>query len=668
MDRIVKPLLELDVSSVAQILDKGIGEENLNLFYKLSLVALRKKIVRIFIENGPDFDTVSSNSYKSIKEIVNLIIKVFPEKNDDVSRFLRSVFIYLFPNPLEKYTKKAIDDMYLIEDVFFRSIVFCGFEEPLKNLIIDKIYDYCSEIVESFSENFEESALEKTTDELDKKLLMFKGRFPSISIEKENLRFRVYNRIVQCRAGQLFEIVTSYPDSKPSLEDLRDACNRTNTHKDVAERAKEIFSGRLLHLGAGTYDIVTQYINAIQAFNIIDPSGGLTRSVSPPIQQYLTTRSDLLSTIVNLILEDSSLMDSGFSAHKPNDDDILRDPSVQAEIDDNWKPEPLHSHIRDLNSLVREGSDSDALALLLNVYGSISSFVSQLEKEISRRVELTPGYLFDAEVKAVELLKKRFGNQIFLNCEVILQDVSDSKRLANRIDDSFLQPLVVSHMYWPEFAGEQFKLPAIVQEQIIEFEENFKTIKTQRRLEWINSAGIVEIELSFEDGESMIFCVPPITASTILLLNNQNEISIEDVVESLGISNQGAESALSYWTKSNVLIKNNDLFKMSPTKPVTSEVYNDETKNAEEECEEEDDECSKRIKMADKFAPFAKTVLASRPKEVFTIQSFYSLLVRFVRGNDFKITEEEFIKLIPVWIDKGMVSVDGETVTLVKPI
>ena len=76
----------------------------------------------------------------------------------------------------------------------------------------------------------------------------------------------------------------------------------------------------------------------------------------------------------------------------------------------------MHSHIRDLQSLVREASDSDALALLLNVYGSIKSFVTQLEKEIARRIESSPGFSFDNEVRAIELLKWRFGSQSFLNC------------------------------------------------------------------------------------------------------------------------------------------------------------------------------------------------------------------------------------------------------------
>lgn len=44
---------------------------------------------------------------------------------------------------------------------------------------------------------------------------------------------------------------------------------------------------RLLHPGANTTDIITQYISTIKATRIIDPSGIILESVGEPIRNYL---------------------------------------------------------------------------------------------------------------------------------------------------------------------------------------------------------------------------------------------------------------------------------------------------------------------------------------------------------------------------------------------
>ena len=44
---------------------------------------------------------------------------------------------------------------------------------------------------------------------------------------------------------------------------------------------------RLLHPGADTLVIITQYISTIEAFRLLDPPGVLLDKVSRPIQKYL---------------------------------------------------------------------------------------------------------------------------------------------------------------------------------------------------------------------------------------------------------------------------------------------------------------------------------------------------------------------------------------------
>ena len=664
-----KLIKELNENEIENILKKYENNNNLNLIYQLILVSIKNYILILFKENVYfKMDQIVLSIMEKLQNYTLKINNYFNNFKNELENLIYTLIKLQFPKIFEEFHNININEITFLSNKLFYSYQFCGLIKEIEKIIYFNVLNNCFNNIELFEDNFEESVVNSTIDLLNKQLILYEKKFPNFSQNIKEIKLKIYQKILFIRSNQIFDIITNFPDSKPSLIDLRDSLIQTNMHEELITISIEIFTKRLLHLGAGTSDIVIQYINTIQAFNIIDNSGSLTRLISPPIQKYLTTRNDLLFTIVSLILEDSNLIESKNFDYKTNDDDIIRDSKIQKEIDENWKPEPLHSHIRDLNSLISESSDSDALSLLINVYGSINSFVRQLEKEIAKRLENIPGYSFDAEVKAIELLKKRFGNQIFLNCEVILQDVFDSKRIQNKIENSILNPLIISHMYWPEMSIDTFKLPNIILNELNEFEKEFNKIKTQRKLEWIPTSGIVELEIQFNDGEILEITVTPLQASLIYLFNDIKIIDIDYIQKNLQINKSLIENLLTFWTMNGVLIKKNNSYLISLNKPLLSDIFNEEINFNQNKIEEEEEENELIIKKnkANKFAPFAKMVLASRPKEIFTIQSFYNLLIRFVRGNDFKITEEEFLKLIPIWIEENMIKVEGENVFLIK--
>ena len=47
------------------------------------------------------------------------------------------------------------------------------------------------------------------------------------------------------------------------------------------------FEQRLLHPGANTADIITQYISAIRSLKVLDPTGVIIERVCQPIKDYL---------------------------------------------------------------------------------------------------------------------------------------------------------------------------------------------------------------------------------------------------------------------------------------------------------------------------------------------------------------------------------------------
>jgi anaphase-promoting complex subunit 2 len=85
----------------------------------------------------------------------------------------------------------------------------------------------------------------------------------------------------------LFDIIVDFPESTAALEDLLKCLNKTHQHPELVRSLHSMFQKRLLHPGAQTSDIITQYILTIKALYLLDPSGILLESVSNCIKDYL---------------------------------------------------------------------------------------------------------------------------------------------------------------------------------------------------------------------------------------------------------------------------------------------------------------------------------------------------------------------------------------------
>jgi anaphase-promoting complex subunit 2 len=96
---------------------------------------------------------------------------------------------------------------------------------------------------------------------------------------------------------------------------------------------------RLLHPGAETSDVLTQYISTIRCLRILDPPGVLLHKVALPIRQHLRMRQDTTKCIVAALVEGEDLTDEndgGGGLIKDNNDDEVEDWS-----DPKWEPEPM---------------------------------------------------------------------------------------------------------------------------------------------------------------------------------------------------------------------------------------------------------------------------------------------------------------------------------------
>ena len=73
--------------------------------------------------------------------------------------------------------------------------------------------------------------------------------------------------------------------------------------------------------------------------------------------------------------------------------------------------------------------------MLVNIYGSKELFVNEYKTLLADRILSNFVFEISREVRYLELLKLRFGESQLHNCEVMLKDVADSKRINTRIGE-----------------------------------------------------------------------------------------------------------------------------------------------------------------------------------------------------------------------------------------
>lgn len=100
---------------------------------------------------------------------------------------------------------------------------------------------------------------------------------------------------------------------------------------------------------------------------------------------------------------------------------------------------------------------ADIVSLLVDIYGSKELFVTEYRAMLAERLLTKAAYDTDREVRTLELLKLRFGDEAMLLCDVMLKDMADSKRIDSNIKaaaglSSGLETTsatILSSLFWP---------------------------------------------------------------------------------------------------------------------------------------------------------------------------------------------------------------------------
>lgn len=488
---------------------------------------------------------------------------------------------------VEKYVEKTCKDA-------FGTYFMDSLENWLHSVVIawiKKIYSYgyklevFNEIVEKFSKNLSNFMNEKYT---------------------------------KLRISELFNIVIEYPESVPALVELRTALARTDLRAYLVRSLRAAVETRLLHPGVSTGDILTAYVAAVRSVRVLDASGLLLEAVTHPVHQYLRSREDTIRCVVTSLTEENN---SEIAEELTKSDGLELDENADDDGDwTTWVPDPAETETRPKSCASHQstsagnllhpystGGDTtsrdsgsptiinhppgtparrqrsgDIISMLAQVYGSRDLFVSEYRTLLADRLLSAHDPDTDKELRHVELLKLRFGDQALHYCEVMLKDRADSRRIAQHVkgDEEYKEPIypfhavVISDQFWPAFKAEQLALHPSTEAQLAAYQRSYEAFKGSRTLHWKRQLGLVDLTVEFEEKpgkmRSVPMCVTPTQATIILHFQDKDTWHLDDLSRVMKVPASVLKRKLLYWAVFGIIIESPS----NPTVYILGEKYN----------------------------------------------------------------------------------------------
>ncbi|KAJ1271596.1 hypothetical protein BS78_06G139500 [Paspalum vaginatum] len=416
--------------------------------------------------------------------------------------------------------------------------------------------------------------------------------FPGIGVPSEalvrwhmRLEYFAYETLQDLRIGKLFEIIVDYPESSPAIEDLKLCLEYTGQHSKLVDSFISSLKYRLLTAGASTNDILHQYVSTIKALRTIDPTGVFLEAVGEPIRDYLRGRKDTIKCIVTMLTDGSGGNASGTGNAGENLlEELNRDAENQENTDyddhanidekqawlnsESWEPDPVEA---DPLKGSRNRRKVDILGLMVSIIGSKDQLVNEYRVMLAEKLLNKSDFEIDSDIRTLELLKIHFGESSMQKCEIMLNDLIDSKRTNSNIKTSLLKTsqtvpgqeeaemshdvldaTIISSNFWPPIQTEDVVLPASVDQLLSDYAKRFHQIKTPRKLLWKKNLGTVKLELQFE-GRSMQFTVAPVHAAIIMRFQEKSSWTSKTLATEIGIPTDSLNRRISFWTSKGVL-------------------------------------------------------------------------------------------------------------------
>ena len=411
------------------------------------------------------------------------------------------------------------------------------------------------------------------------------------------------------RAREMFDIIVDYPDSVPAIEELKFCLDHFKLGQILVRYLANSLKQRLLHPGATTSTVIDQYISTVRVMLMLDPRGVLLDSVSRPIRVYLRQREDTVKEIIFKLFDDTT--EGGLAEELSRETPILmKDEQFEDDfLDENWVPPSREFEY------VPVRNAEDILNSLVNIYDSKDVFVEQFQKYLAEKLLTIADYQNEKEIGYVEMLKVRFGEGCMQQCEVMIKDVSDSRRVDAMIHDGLkssgeaenvvVHCLMLSHLFWPRTSSlghddEKVKFPEGLRRQLDAYAEKFQVIKGSRELRWHHQQGTVELDLEMDDGTTVEVTCTPQQAAVIYLFEDRDVVNIDILTDALEMTVEEVKHKMSFWIGKGVIKEvGTGRYELQ-----SGRSYGDDDGGGDEHQQDGDDDAQQDQADAERMAPF----------------------------------------------------------------
>lgn len=208
---------------------------------------------------------------------------------------------------------------------------------------------------------------------------------------------------------------------------------------------------------------------------------------------------------------------------------------------------------------------------MVSIIGSKDQLVNEYRVMLAEKLLNKSDFDIDSDIRTLELLKIHFGESSMQKCEIMLNDLIDSKRTNSNIKTSLLKTsqivagqeetemshdvldaTIISSNFWPPIQTEDLAVPASIDQMLSDYAKRFHQIKTPRNLLWKKNLGTVKLELQFED-RSMQFTVAPVHAAIIMRFQEKPSWTSKTLATEIGIPVDSLNRRIGFWTSKGVL-------------------------------------------------------------------------------------------------------------------
>ncbi|KAH8402264.1 hypothetical protein KR009_010883 [Drosophila setifemur] len=378
----------------------------------------------------------------------------------------------------------------------------------------------------------------------------------SVQSFKVKLTYFMYETFAQNVISQFFSIIIDYPDSIPAIDDLKICMEKIDMRVYLTESLRSSLEARILHPGVNTMDILTGYVAAIKAIRHLDNTGVILEMVTAPIKDYLRKRNDTVRRVVTGLTEEGPTDLSEELAKGEAIKDGKESGPDEFSNWENWEPDPfgIDATVMQYNSS-RIMRSADIISMVVDIYGSKELFMTEYRNLMADRLLAQLDFNSEKEIRNLELLKIRFGESLLHSCEVMLKDVTDSKRInthihgdTNRTENQIfdISSLIVSAQFWPSFNKESLQLPEELEDEFKKYTKAYEAYKGNRTLNWRTVTGRVNVSIEIGD-RTLDMVVSPTLAVIIYHFQNKSEWSIEDLSTITKVPPSALRRRLSFW-------------------------------------------------------------------------------------------------------------------------